>query len=157
MTIRGTAFNVPASLSFSLVDDFGTLLPLPIDSVMESEVMVTTPQSPRLGSFDLLVETEFGDVILEDAFEYGFIRGEIDNDKRIDFSDAIFLLEFLVLGKQSRPTCEDAADVSDDGLLDLTDVVYLLSNVLLGTVEISAPFPDPGADSTSDDPLGCLD
>lgn len=157
VTIRGTAFNVPASLSFSLVDDFGTLLPLPIDSVMESEVMVTTPQSPRLGSFDLLVETEFGDVILEDAFEYGFIRGEIDNDKRIDFSDAIFLLEFLVLGKQSRPTCEDAADVSDDGLLDLTDVVYLLSNVLLGTVEISAPFPDPGADSTSDDPLGCLD
>ena len=158
VSIFGMAFTVPASISLSLFDDGGTIIPLAIDAIVDdTQIDITTPEAPKLGVFDLLVETEFGDVVLEDAFEYGFVRGEVNNDKMVDISDSIAFLEFVILGRGDAPRCDDAADVNDDGMLDITDAVVVLNHIILGTVDIPAPYPEPGQDPTTDDPLGCLD
>ena len=83
-----------------------------------------------------------------------FRRGEVNEDERVDLSDAIAILGWLFLGGRV-PRCEDAADTNDSGRVDLSDGVYLLGHLFLGGPEPPAPFSDPGLDPTPDELARC--
>ncbi len=82
-----------------------------------------------------------------------FIRGNANDDARVDLSDAIFILDYLFKDGGKVPSCMDAADVNDDGTIDIADPIALLF-VLFQGKEMKAPFPEEGYDLTSDE-LGC--
>ncbi|PIT86658.1 MAG: hypothetical protein COU33_01910 [Candidatus Magasanikbacteria bacterium CG10_big_fil_rev_8_21_14_0_10_43_6] len=82
-----------------------------------------------------------------------FLRGDSNNDRELDLSDAIFTLSYLFVSG-SPVTCQDAADANDDGSLDLSDPVYTLSFLFLRGQAPKTPYPDTGSDPTPDE-LGC--
>ncbi len=79
-----------------------------------------------------------------------FRRGEVNDDRVIDLTDALALIAILFRG-QSAPECMDRLDVNDDGTADLSDPVYLLRALFAGDRAI--PLPGgvvPGRDPTED-------
>jgi len=82
-----------------------------------------------------------------------FIRGDTNDDKTVDLSDAVFVLTHLFLGGLAPP-CDDAADADDNGTIEITDAIYLLGHLFLGRIKPPAPFPERGEDPTAD-ALGC--
>ncbi len=76
-----------------------------------------------------------------------FVRGDTNNDGKVNISDAAHLLNFLFAGG-SKPTCYEAGDINDDRGQDLSDAVFLLRHLFLGETQPPAPFPscdfDPG-------------
>lgn len=84
-----------------------------------------------------------------------FLRGDSNNDKKLDVSDAIFTLNYIFLGGQS-PSCLDAADTNDDGQIDISDPIYGLLYNFRGNVTIPPPFSGGiGMDLTVDDNKEC--
>jgi hypothetical protein len=61
-----------------------------------------------------------------------FIRGEANDDGKLDLSDAVFILGFLFLGA-TEPTCREALDANDDGGIDIADAISLLGHLFLGS------------------------
>lgn len=82
-----------------------------------------------------------------------FIRGDVNEDGRIDMGDAIFILNSIFAGGSS-PSCLDSADVDDDGRITIGDAIYLLNYMFSGGPEPKPPFPEPGIDIT-EDTLAC--
>ena len=78
-----------------------------------------------------------------------FLRADCDQSKEIDLTDAVFLLSSLFLGG-GVPACEDACDTDDSGELDLSDAIAVLNYLFLGGQRPAEPFPNPGADPTTD-------
>ena len=76
-----------------------------------------------------------------------FRRGEANADDNTELSDAVFVLNYLFLGG-AEPSCMDAADTNDTGIIDLTDAVYLLNYLFLGGHSPEEPFPSCGPDPT---------
>jgi len=79
-----------------------------------------------------------------------FLRGDANGDGSVNLSDTIFLLNSLFLG-WNLPSCEDAADTDDSGLLELTDCISAIGFFFLGGMEPPPPGPyrcglDPTAD-----------
>jgi hypothetical protein len=87
------------------------------------------------------------------AINEGFIRGDANNDGRIDVSDAIFILNWLFLSGDN-PLCLDALDVDDSGTIDISDSIYLLNTLFQGDRLPPSPYPVPGIDPTQDS-LNC--
>ena len=83
-----------------------------------------------------------------------FVRGDLNRNGRPEVSDAVLALRFLFAGVREPVTCEDAADVDDDGRLAVTDPIHLLDGLFRGGPAPPAPFPDCGGDPTAD-ALGC--
>ncbi|HAK94747.1 MAG TPA: hypothetical protein DCM87_07015 [Planctomycetes bacterium] len=81
-----------------------------------------------------------------------FVRGQANDDARIDLSDAVTILGYLFGGKSAD--CLDACDTNDDGTLNIADAVYILAYLFGGGPQPPAPFPAPGTDATAD-ALGC--
>lgn len=82
-----------------------------------------------------------------------FIRGNANDDSKIDIADAIWIVNELF--KEGEATaCQDAADVNDDGMVDSSDATYLIAYEFQGGPAPPAPFPDCGTDPT-DDELDC--
>ncbi|MBI4600584.1 MAG: hypothetical protein HY721_01350 [Planctomycetes bacterium] len=85
-----------------------------------------------------------------------FHRGDADANGLLELTDAVFVLEYLFLGRCASP-CLDAADADDSGRLDITDAVRILGFLFLG----AAPPPPPGppGEDCGPDPgsvhLGC--
>lgn len=78
-----------------------------------------------------------------------FTRGDANNDGAVTLTtDWVYLHDYL-FGSGPAPVELDAADVNDDGVLDLSDMIAL-QNWFMGTFAISAPYPDPGDDTTGD-------
>jgi hypothetical protein len=67
-----------------------------------------------------------------------FIRGEANDDGKLDLSDAVFILGFLFLGA-TEPTCREALDANDDGGIDIADAISLLGHLFL---DLRRRFPD---------------
>jgi rhodanese-related sulfurtransferase len=84
-----------------------------------------------------------------DACEELFRRGDANSDKRVDISDAIFILLFL-FDKGRDPACPDAADANDDGAMEIADGVAVLYYLFLGQGALPAPFRECGLDVTND-------
>ena len=78
-----------------------------------------------------------------------FLRGDIDNNRRVELTDSIFLLSFLFLGGD-KPRCVDAADIHDDGRVDITSAIALLNFLFLGGIPPAVPFPNLGIDASPD-------
>jgi hypothetical protein len=80
----------------------------------------------------------------------GFVRGDVDEDREVNLTDAVQILGFLFLGE--REICKAAADVDGTAEISITDAVALLSYLFQGGTAPVAPFPgcgeDPAADST---------
>ncbi len=84
-----------------------------------------------------------------------FLRGDSNNDRKVDISDAISTLGWLFLGKD-EPRCLDAADANDDGKVDISDAIFELGFLFLGGKAIPPPNKDTGlGPDPTDDPLGC--
>lgn len=86
-------------------------------------------------------------------YRFEFIRGDANNDRKVNIADPIFILNYLFKSGE-KPVCEDAADVNDDGKIDIADPIYLLNYLFKGGPEPKPPFPDAGVDSTPDE-LSC--
>lgn len=84
-----------------------------------------------------------------------FVRGDANQDGKHDLADAVTILSYLFTNGELL--CLDSGDVNDDGKLDLADPVSLLSYLFNPeVVDLPAPFPDCGVDSTEDDLLDCV-
>lgn len=84
-----------------------------------------------------------------------FIRGDCNDDGRVDISDAVSVLAFLFLGG-GEPGCEDACDSNDSGAADLSDVIHTFGVLFRGEGTIPLPGRTAyGEDSTGGDEAGC--
>ncbi|MBI4606237.1 MAG: hypothetical protein HY721_30080 [Planctomycetes bacterium] len=81
-----------------------------------------------------------------------FIRGDANQDGKVDISDPKFTLNFLFLGG-SGPPCPGAADANDDEIVDISDPIATLELLFLGSRSLPPPFPSAGPDPTRG--LGC--
>ena len=82
-----------------------------------------------------------------------FVRGEVNDDGVVDLADCIVLLQAF-FGGSRLPSCADAADVDDNGVLTVADVVYLFFYLYQGGNPPPDPFPWCGTDPTRDS-LAC--
>ena len=88
-----------------------------------------------------------------------FVRGDHNNDRIVDASDAVFLLGYVLRGGSgSIPFCLQSSDANDDGLVTIGDALAIMRFIRLGLQlpEPSCPFdtesgPCPtGVDPTPD-------
>src|SRR2546426_665077 len=97
-------------------------------------IKVTAPGCGS-GPQEVRVCTAFGCASDPKGFTYEgtrFIRGNANNDSRVDLSDAITILQYLFAGVPPRAPCQDALDTNDSGRVDLSDAIYLLSYLFQG-------------------------
>jgi len=85
-----------------------------------------------------------------------FLRGDFDRNLAVNLTDAINTAAYL-FQQGAAPTCPDAADINDDGILDVSDPVYAVFYLYLAGPEPPPPFLGPGKDPTFRDNLGCED
>lgn len=82
---------------------------------------------------------------------HAFVRGDHDGAGSVNIADAIAILASLFQPGAPPPSCDDAADVNDDGLLDISDAVYLLGALfIIGSPPPPPPYPADGIDPTPD-------
>lgn len=115
-----------------------------------------TDQPPSLNRMTLCdfstVVPGFGTGVV-DVQSNGFVRGDYDADGLLELEDALAGIYYSI-GDRVPPTCEDAADVNDDGVIDVSDGVYTLGALFGDGEDPAAPYPGCGDDPTSD-ALGC--
>ncbi|MBI4605250.1 MAG: hypothetical protein HY721_25080 [Planctomycetes bacterium] len=160
VTVKGTAFTTAEATRLAFVGGPGEPeIPLEVLEVKgPNELTARTAESHRLGAFGIRIENERGSAELADAFEYGFIRGEINSDGKLDLSDSVFLLTYLFVDETAPPPrCFDAADSNDDALVDISDAILVLAYLFVGGPPPKPPFPGPGQDPTTRDRFGCLE
>lgn len=78
-----------------------------------------------------------------------FIRGDVNEDGRLDITDPIAEAEWL-FRDGFQVECPKAGDADDDGDTDLGDLIYSLRFLFLGGPALPAPFPGAGFDPTPD-------
>ncbi len=113
----------------------------------------------RRASFEETCFVEIGRVedwleLVDIAPPRPFVRGDSNNDGRVDMADAINTLSgiFLNSGNAFARECHDRLDANDDGLTDISDAVFTLIWLFRGGVQPPEPGPfDPGHDPTFDD------
>ena len=89
------------------------------------------------------------------AFAQGaFLRGDANGDGDLDIADALAIVELLFRDVSDVVTCQDAADVNDDGRLDAADVTGALAYMFMGGDTPPGPFEACGTDPTEDE-LSC--
>ena len=107
-------------------------------------------ECPRIApGGELAGDKSFLYVIYGPYGEKNFIRGDANQDGRVDISDAIAILTYLFAGGQAA-ICADAMDVDDTGILEITDGIRFLTYLFLGGPPPLAPYPLPGSDPTAD-------
>lgn len=72
--------------------------------------------------------------------EKEFIRGDADENGRLEIADAMRILGWLFLGGR-KPRCMDAADANATAEVNIADPIYILSYLYIGGPEPPAPFP----------------
>jgi len=78
-----------------------------------------------------------------------FLRGDCNDDRKFDITDAVTQLAVMFLGIP-EPPCPAACDANGDGTNDISDPVAVLSRLFLGGAPPPAPFPDCGAPETQE-------
>lgn len=87
-----------------------------------------------------------------------FRRGDVNADDFLDVSDGIQVLGYLFAGGAGggpAPTCLDALDADDSGVVDIADALRILLHLFDGAPPPPPPFPETGSDPTPD-ALLCL-
>jgi hypothetical protein len=83
-----------------------------------------------------------------------FVRGDVNEDGRINISDPISILHFLFLGVDVI-RCKKSADIDDNGMVEITDAISLLTYLFSGGPAPPPPFPEAGLDRAPDQ-LSCV-
>src|SRR5262245_7922524 len=81
------------------------------------------------------------------------LRGDANNDLRVDLSDPLTINNWLFSGSP-QPVCLDAADANDDGAVNVSDSTYLYTFLFMGGFTPRQPFPACGPDPSADS-LNC--
>ncbi len=77
-----------------------------------------------------------------------FVRGDLNNDRTLNLSDPVRILEQLFAG--APIDCGDASDADDSSRVDIADAVYLLRFLFQGGNPPPYPYPTVGGDLTVD-------
>ena len=88
----------------------------------------------------------FGETSFVENF---FLRGNCNLDLDINLADPIFLISFL-FAEGPSPSCQDACDANDDGVLDIADSIYLLLYLFSEGPPPLPPVDECGPDETKD-------
>ncbi len=88
------------------------------------------------------------------GFEKQFLRGECNDDDKVDVSDALCALNWLFVGT-STPPCIAALNSNADEAVNISDAVWLLNYLFLGGPAPGEPFPECGQGTPEDRALGC--
>lgn len=151
LTITGTGFMAAPDTSVSIGG-------IPADEIVilddNSLTCVAPPSTNGIGTVGLDVQNSLGSDNITDAYLYGFKRGIVNGDSRIDVGDPVFQLEWLFLDG-SAPACIDAADTDDNGMIDIGDAIYVLMFLFRDGQPPAEPFLVAGLDETDNDPYGC--
>lgn len=78
-----------------------------------------------------------------------FLRGDTNSDGEATVADASWITNYLYLSGPA-PSCYDAADVNDDGVIAGEDAVLLVDFLFDDGAPPGDPFPDCGEDPTTD-------
>lgn len=105
--------------------------------------------NPENGWYQPRHDSKASGMVENSVFIKKFIRGDANEDGKIDLTDAIFILNYLFKGGL-EPPCLDASDVNDDGRIDISDAVYTLRYLFSGETQPPAPFQEAGIDPTED-------
>jgi len=79
-----------------------------------------------------------------------FVRGDANNDARVDIADGVWILSWIYRGGV-EPPCQDAADANDDGTVDQSDAIVVVYWRLKGGSPPAEPFPECGTDPNDRD------
>ena len=151
LTVTGTGFIAAADTEVTID---GVAL---VDQIIVDDTIITGFLPPALngiGQFDVRVSNSLGEAVLTEAFTYGFIRGVVNGDIRLDIGDAMYLCYWLYSGGEA-PECLEAAEVNDDQLIDLADPIYIVMYLFRSGPLPSAPFPEAGLDPDAANGFGC--
>jgi len=75
----------------------------------------------------------------------GFIRGNANDDGRVDIADAISLVQAVVPSLGGPPlACRAAGDANDDGGVNLVDAIFLINYLFRAGPAPPAPHPRCG-------------
>ncbi len=85
--------------------------------------------------------------------QLNFVRGDANQDTKIDISDAIFLLNWLFTADSGEPPCHEAANFNADVQLDIADAIFLINFLFVGTRQPFDPYPNCGIGISE---VGCL-
>jgi len=94
-----------------------------------------------------------------------FIRGDVNGDGSVQWSDVLALFEALVRARKEKDQtggatsaipCLDAADLSDDGRILPGDLAWLAAYAILGGPPPAFPWPQCGVDPTPGEGLSCV-
>jgi len=144
--------NVIARAKYKIEDDAG-----PEGTLLHFSDRLADPRSPRLplnitvdGHSKLWKTVTDGWIRSAEGTETAeFLRGDSNDDGKLDLSDPIWTIRQVAYGEE--PTvCRSAADSNDDGSVDISDAVYSIRWLLLGGPRPPAPFPACGVDPTRD-------
>jgi len=133
-----------------------TVLEGTIEEVKECNPPVAPPP-PEGGGAALTAEEEETLALSDDATFFGllephdasFVRGDANDDGRLNMSDPVFVLQYLFQGT-GGPYCADAADADDNGALDIADPILMLGCLFQGQGTLLPPYPERGFDRTVD-------
>ena len=81
-----------------------------------------------------------------------FIRADANVDGKIDISDSISIISYLI--NSNNVKCEKAMDVNDSAIIDISDAIFLINYLFLGGIQPAEPFPMMGVDVSLDE-LSC--
>ncbi|OQC21888.1 MAG: Peptidase family C25 [Planctomycetes bacterium ADurb.Bin069] len=84
-----------------------------------------------------------------------FVRGDTNNDGRLNIADAIHLLTYL-FDTGEGITCDDAADVNDDGKIDIGDPIKMLAYLFAGDRLPPGTTPGQIQEDPTPDQLDCI-
>jgi hypothetical protein len=98
--------------------------------------------------------TRLGASLVLGAMGTQFIRGDADLNRRVNLTDAVYILMALFMGGPQL-ACLDAADANDVARVDISDPIFILNFLFLGGPRPPEPFPEPGEDLNPTSALGC--
>ena len=81
-----------------------------------------------------------------------FLRGDSNEDGKVDISDSLFILGCKFLGT-GCPGCRDAGDLNEDGAMDISDAVHGLNFLFSGGRSPDYPGPSTCGSDLTDDSL----
>ncbi len=149
--VTGTGFVAAADTEVT-IDGVALVDPSVVDDTTITGFLPAA--SNGIGHFDVRVSNSLGEATLPGAFTYGFIRGVVNGDIRLDIGDAMYICYWLFSGGEPPP-CLEASEVNGDEMIDIADPIYLVMYLFRDGPLPIAPFPEAGLDPDEANGFGC--
>ncbi len=109
----------------------------PVDTVLTVEG-ATVDAVPGVGTGTTVCLVDVPPIVID-----VFIRGDSNDDGKVDIADPIWTINMLVRSGPASP-CMRAGDSNGDGMVDLSDAMYTIEYRFLAGPAPIAPFPECG-------------